>query len=114
LVQSLLSSCLLSRYAKTKIYKTIILPVVLYEYETWTLALREEHRMSVFEKRILRIIFGLKQDEVTEVMEFHSEKPHNLYSSPNIIRQIKSRRISWAGHVARMGEPNVQGFVAKV
>jgi hypothetical protein len=66
LVQSLLSSHLLSRNVKIKIYKTIILPVVLYECETWSLTSREEHRLRVFENRVLRRIFGPKRDEVTE------------------------------------------------
>jgi hypothetical protein len=64
-VQSLLSSCLLSRNVKVKIYKTIILPVVLYGCETWSLTLREEHRLRVFENRVQRRIFGPKSDEVT-------------------------------------------------
>jgi hypothetical protein len=103
-VQSLLSSRLLSRNVKVKIYKTIIPSVVLYGCETWSLTLREEHRLRVFENRVLRI-FGPKRDEVTgEWRKFHNEELHILYSSPNIIRQIKSRRIRWAGHVARMGE----------
>jgi hypothetical protein len=64
-VQGLLSSCLLSRNVKVKIYKTIILPVVLYGCETWFLMLREEHRLRVFENRVLRRISGPKRDEVT-------------------------------------------------
>jgi hypothetical protein len=104
-VQSLLSSCLLSRNVKVRIYKTIILPVVLYGCETWSLTLREEHRLRVFENRVLRRIFGPKRDEVTgEWTKLHNEELHILFSSPNIIRQIKSRRIRWAGHVACMGE----------
>jgi hypothetical protein len=82
-VQSLLLSCLLSRNVKIKIYKTIILPVVLYVCETWSLMLREEHRLRVFENRVLRRIFGLKRDEVTgEWRKLHNEDLHNLYSSP--------------------------------
>jgi hypothetical protein len=88
-----------------KIYKTIILSVVLYGCETWSLTLTEEHRLKVFENRVLRGIFGPKRDEVTgEWRKLHSGELHNLYSSPVIIRQIKSRRMRWAGHVARMGE----------
>jgi hypothetical protein len=90
-VQSLLSSCLLSRYAKVKINKNIILPVVLYECETWSLTLREEHRLRDFENRVVRRIFGPKRDEVRgEWRKLHNEL-HSLYSSPNIISQIKSR-----------------------
>jgi hypothetical protein len=100
-----LSSRLLFRNVKVKIYKTIILPVVLYRCETWSLTLREEHRLRVFENRVLRRIFGPKRDEVTgEWRKLHNEELHNLYSSPDIIRQVKSRRMRWAGHVARMGE----------
>jgi hypothetical protein len=77
-----------------KIYKNIILPVVLYGCETWSLTLREKHRRRVFEKRVLRRIFGPKRDDVTgEWRKFHSEELHTLYSSPNIIRKIKSRRM---------------------
>jgi hypothetical protein len=113
-VQSLLSSRLLSRNVKVILYKTIILPVVLYGCETWSLTLREEHRMRLFENRVLRKIFGPKRDEVTgEWRKLHSEELHILYSSPIIIRQIKLRRIRWAGHVARMGEECVQGFDGK-
>jgi hypothetical protein len=83
----------------------IILPVVLYGCETWSLKLREEHRLRVFENRVLRRIFRPKRDEVTgEWRKLHSEELHNLYSSPDIIRQVKSRRMRRAGHVARMGE----------
>jgi hypothetical protein len=104
-VQSLLSSRLLSRKLKVKIYKTTILPVVLYGCETWSLTLREEHRLRVFENKVLRRIFGPARDEVTgEWRKLHNGELHNLYSSPDIIRQIKSRRMRWAGHVACMGE----------
>jgi hypothetical protein len=72
--------------------------------ETWSLTLREEHRLRVFENRVLRRIFGPKRDEVTgDRRKLHNEELHNLYSSPNIIRMIKSRRMRWAGHVALMG-----------
>jgi hypothetical protein len=90
---------------KVKIYKTIILPVVLYGCETWSLTLRDERRLMVFENRVLRRIFGPKRDEVTgEWRKLHIGELHNLYSTPRIIRQIKSRRMRWAGHVACMGE----------
>jgi hypothetical protein len=101
----ILSSRLLSRNVKVKIYKTIILPVVLYGCETWSLTLREGHRLRVFENTVLRRIFGPKRDAVTgEWRKLHNEELHILYSSPNIIRQIKSRRLRWAGHVALMRE----------
>ncbi|KAJ4433926.1 hypothetical protein ANN_16241 [Periplaneta americana] len=104
-VEKLLSSSLLSKNLKVRIYKTVILPVVLYRCETWTLTLREEQRLRVFENRVLRKIFGAKRDEVTgEWRKLHNTELHALYSSPDIIRNIKSRRLRWAGHVARMGE----------
>jgi hypothetical protein len=105
-VQSLLSSRLLSSNVKVKIYKTIILPVVLYGCEIWSITLREEYRLRVFENRVLRIIFGPNGDEVTgKWRKLHNEELHNnLYSSPDIIRQVKSRGMSWAGHVVGMGE----------
>ncbi|KAJ4443792.1 hypothetical protein ANN_05572 [Periplaneta americana] len=104
-VEKLLSSSLLSKNLKVRIYKTVILPVVLYGCETWTLTLREEHRLRVFENKVLRKIFGAKRDEVTgEWRKLHNTELHALYSSPNIIRNLKSRRLRWAGHVARMGE----------
>jgi hypothetical protein len=84
-------------------YKTIILPVVLYGCGTWSLTLREEHRLRVFENRVLRGIFGLKRDEVIgDWRKLHNEEFHNLYCSPSIIRMIKSRMMRWAGHVARI------------
>jgi hypothetical protein len=89
-VQILPSSCLLSTNINVKTYKTIILPVVLYGCGTWSLTLREEHRLRVFESRVLRRIFGPKRDEVTgQWRKLHNEELHNLYSSPDIIRQIK-------------------------
>jgi hypothetical protein len=81
---TLLSSRLLS-----KIIKTIILPVVLYECETWSLTLREEHRLRVFENRVLRRIFGPNRDEVTG--KLHNEELCNFYSSPSIIGMTKSK-----------------------
>jgi hypothetical protein len=77
----------------------------LYGCETWSLTLRDEHRLRVFENRVLWRIFGPKRDEVTgEWRKLHNEELHNLYSSPDVIRQIKSRRLRWAGHVTCMGE----------
>jgi hypothetical protein len=79
--------------------------VVLYECETWSLTLREEHRLRVFENRALRRIFEPKRDEVTGGWrKLHDEELHGLYSSPSIIRVVKARRMGWAGHVAHMGE----------
>jgi hypothetical protein len=84
-------------------YKTIILPVVLYGCESWSLTLREEHRLRVLENRVMRRTFGPKRDKVTgDWRKLHNEELHNLYSSPN--RMMKSRRMRWAGEVARMGE----------
>jgi hypothetical protein len=94
----------LSRNLKAKIYKTLILPVVLYGCETWSITLSVEHRLRVFENSVLRI-FGPKRDEVTgDWRKLHNGKLHNLYSSRDIVRQIKSRKMRWAGHVACMGE----------
>jgi hypothetical protein len=104
-VQNLLSSRLLSKHLKIKIYRTIILPVVLYGCETWLLTLREERRLRVFENRVLRRVFGPKRDKVMgEWRKLHDEELNDLYSLPNIVRVVKSRRMRWAGHVARMGE----------
>jgi hypothetical protein len=104
-VQDLLSSSLLSKNTKIKIYRTIILPAVLYGCETWSLTLREEHRLRVFENRVLRRIVGPKKDGVTgEWRILHNEELNDLYSKSNIIRVIKSRRMRWAGHVARMDD----------
>jgi hypothetical protein len=101
---------------KVRIYKTIILPVVLYGCETWSLTIREEHKLRMFENRVLRRIFGPNRAGVTEGVKscitrsfiistlHHNEELHNLYSSPSIIRIIKSRRIRWARHVERIGE----------
>jgi hypothetical protein len=81
-VQNLLSSCVLSRNVKIRIYKTIILPVVLYGCETWSHTLREEHRLRVFENRVLRRIFGPKRDEVTGGWrKLQNEELHGLYST---------------------------------
>jgi hypothetical protein len=96
---------LLSKKLKMKIYRTIIFPVVLYGCENWSLTLREERRLRVFENRVLRRIFGPKRDEVTgEWRKLHHEELSDLFSIPNILWVVKSRRMRWAGHVARMGE----------
>jgi len=88
-----------------KICRTIILPVVLCGCETWSLTLREERRLRVFENRVLRRVFGPKRDEVTvKWRELHNEELSDLYSLPNIVRVVKSRRMRWAGHLARIGE----------
>jgi len=96
---------LLSKNFKIKIHKTTILLVVLYGCETWSLTLREKRRLRMFENRVLRKVFGPKRDEVTrEWRKLHKEELNDLYSLPNIFPVVKSRRIRWAGHVARMGE----------
>jgi hypothetical protein len=92
----------MSKNLKIKIYRTVILPVVLYGCETWTLTLGEEHRLRVFENRVLRRIFGPKREEDGSWTKLHKDELHDLYSSPNIVRVTKSRRMRWAGHVARM------------
>jgi hypothetical protein len=103
-VQNMLSSRLLSKHLKIKIYRTIILPVVLYGCQAWSLTQREERRLRVFENRVLRRVFGPKRDEVTgEWRKLHNEELNDLYSAPNIVRVVKSRLMRWAGHVARMG-----------
>jgi hypothetical protein len=93
-VQNLLSSHLLSKNVKIRIYKTLILPVILYGCETWTLTLRKEHKLRVFENRVLRRIFGPKRDGVTgRWRKLRNEELHNLYCSPSIIRIIKLRSL---------------------
>ena len=79
--------------------------MVLYGCETWSLTLREERKLRVFENRVLRRVFEPKRDEVTgEWRKLHNEELNELYSLPNVVRVVKSRRMRWAGHVARMGE----------
>jgi len=104
-VQNLLSSSLLSKNLKIKIYRTIILHVVLYGCETWALTVKEERRLRLFENKELGRSFGPKRDEVTEEWKkLHTEQLNDLYSSPNIFRVIKSRRMRWMGNVARIGK----------
>jgi hypothetical protein len=106
-VQNLLSFRLISKNLEIKLYKTVILPVMLYECETWSLTLGEEHRLKVFENCVLKKIFGPKREEDGSWRKLHNDELHGLYSSPNIVRVIKSRRMRWAGYVARMGRGEV-------
>jgi len=90
---------------KIMIYRTIILPVVLYGCETWSLTLQDKRKLRLMENMVLRRIFGPRRDEVKgEWRRLHNEELNDLYCSPNIVRVIKSRRMKWAGHVACMGE----------
>jgi hypothetical protein len=89
---------------KIKIYKSLILPVVLYGCETWSFTLREEHRLMALENRVWRRIFGPKREEDGSWRKLHNDEFHSLYSSPNIVRVIKSRWTRWAGHMTRVGE----------
>jgi hypothetical protein len=110
-VQGLLSSCLLSRNVKVKIYKTVILPVVLYGLETWSLMLREEHKLRVFENRVLRRIFGPKRDEVMgEWRKLHSEELQFVLI-PDIIS--KSNEVGGACSMQGRGENSEQDFGGK-
>jgi len=103
-VQNFLSSSLLSNNIKIKRHRITVFLVVSYGYKIWSLALREERRLRVSENRVLRRVFGPKRDEVTgEWRKLNSEALNDLHSSPSIIGVIKSRRMRWAGHVARMG-----------
>ena len=110
-LQNILSPSLLSKNIKIRIHRTLILPVGLYGCETWSLTLREERRLRVFEKMMLRGIFGPKRDELTgEGRKPHNEKVNDRYSSTNIIPVIKSRRMEWRRHVPRMGGEVHAGF----
>ena len=96
---------MLSKNLKITIQRIIILPVVLYGCETWSLTLRKESKLRVFEKRVLKRIFGPKMDEVTgKWRKLHNGELNDLYCSPSILRVLKSRRMRWAEHVVRMGE----------
>jgi hypothetical protein len=108
-VQNLLSSLLISKRIKVKIYKTVILPVVLYGCETWSLVLREEHRLRVFENRVLRI-FGPERKEDGSWRKLHNDELHSLYSSLNNVRVVKSRRIWRAGHLSCIEEGSGEVF----
>jgi hypothetical protein len=102
--QNLLPSSLLSNSTKVEKYRTINLPVVLYECESWSLTQREEHRLRMYENRVLGRIFGPQRNEVRgEWRTLHEEELNDVYSSPNIVRVIKSRRMRWAGNVVCMG-----------
>ena len=83
----------------------MVILIVLYGCETWSLTLREGRKLRVFENMVLRRIFGPRRDEVTgDWSRLHNEELNDLYSSPNFVRVIKSRRMRWTGHVARMGQ----------
>jgi hypothetical protein len=111
-VQNLLPSYLLSKNLKIIIYNNIIFPVVLFGSETWSVTLREEHRLRVFENRVLRRIFGPKRNEVMGGWrKLHYEKLRDLYSPPSIVRMIKPRRVRLAEHVARMERRNAHGLL---
>jgi hypothetical protein len=100
-----LFSILISKNIEITVYRTIILPVVLYGCETWAHTLWEEPRLRLFENRVLRRIFGPKRYEVTgEWRKLHNEELSDLCTSLTTIQVIEPRRMIWAGHVARMGE----------
>ena len=106
--QNSVNSLHLSKNLKTRMYRNITLSVVLHGCETWSLTLREERRLRVFENRVLRRVFGPRRDDVTgEWRKLHNEELNDLYSSPGIVRVTKSRRMRWAGHVVRTGERSV-------
>ena len=118
-LEKIWSSRLLSKKLKVKTYKTITLPVpvVLYGCETWSLTLREEHRLRLFENKVLRKIFGAKKDEITgELWKLHNAELHALYSSPNRIRSLKSRRLDGhypETHSVLVGKPEGKRPIAR-
>ena len=102
-LEKMLSSHLISKKFKVNTYKTIILPVVLYGCETWSLTLRQDQRLRVFKHKVLRKLFGSKSNKIIgKWRKLHNAELHALYSSSNIIRNLKSRWLRWAGHVACM------------
>jgi hypothetical protein len=102
--ESIVFQFVIKKNIKITIGRTTVVSVALYGYEIWSFTLREERRLRVFENRVPRI-FGPKRDEVTgEWRKLDNEELNDLYSSPNTIWVIKSRIISWTGHVAQMGE----------
>jgi len=110
-MQNLLPSSLLSKNLNFKIYRTIILPVVLYGCETWSLTLREERKLRVFENMVLRRIFGPKRDEITgEWRKLGNEEFNDLYCSPNIVRDKIKNEMGGACGVYGGEERCVQGF----
>jgi hypothetical protein len=105
---------LLYRNIKIKIYRTIMLLVIMYGCETWQFTLTEEHRLRVTEKRVLKKIYGPEWEEVTgDWRKLHNEEVHHWCISPNIVKVIISRRIRWVGHVAGIGEKCIQVFGGK-
>jgi hypothetical protein len=103
-IQNIFSSRLIPKNINIKIYKNEILPVVLYGCEAWSLNLMEEHRLSVFENRVLTRIFGPKREEDGTWRKLHNDEFYSLHSSPDTVRMIKSMKMRWAGYVARVGE----------
>ena len=111
-LEKILSARLLSKKIRVKTYKTVILfrvlSIVLYSCKTWSLTLREEYRLRVFKNKALRKIFRAKKDDITrEWRKLHNAELHALYSSPNIIKSLKSRRLRWAGRVALWISPEM-------